>query len=68
MTVAEAVKELGYSEWTIRQAARDGKIIGTRDGRDYDLNAESVREFKRKRRLNGANAPMRELMKRGVLS
>jgi len=66
MNVADAAKSVGLSQWTIRQAARAGKIAGTREGRDWDLLESSVKAFKAKRRRDGANAPMREMMKRGL--
>lgn len=68
MTIAEAVEATGYSAWIIRCAARSGKIIGTRDGRDWDLVDSSVRRFRESRRKSGANRPMAELIKRGSMA
>jgi len=50
MTVSEAAAELPLSPSYIRRLAREGKLLGRREGRDWQLDRASVAELAADRR------------------
>jgi excisionase family DNA binding protein len=45
MTVGEAAQLLGVSPATIRQQIRNGSLLATKRGRDWDISADEVRRY-----------------------
>jgi hypothetical protein len=66
VNVSDASRVLGRSAYQVREYVRRGLLPASKDGKGWDIAEVDLRSFLRARRERGANAPMRELMSRGM--
>lgn len=69
MTTNEAAAKSGFSAFTIKQACNHGEMLATKPRGDrggWDISEAALQLWIATKRRAGANAPMREAMKKGV--
>ncbi|GAT35593.1 helix-turn-helix domain-containing protein [Terrimicrobium sacchariphilum] len=68
MTVEEAAAELKLAPFTVRQKCNKGKIAPAyKAGRSWVIEPSAIPAYRNRQRAQGANAPTRALIKKGLL-